>query len=494
MPDIPHRMVTLLNLPPMFEDGNDPGTTTTTSTSEQLATDILTRNWRDLRALRSRYFSHARHAEVFDLFSLAWKLYDLYDSVCAHLSMFGQDYGDLNRLASISSRLSPSEVIIAHCWCAAVARFDDHQSVSEFESQLKDIPRLPPSPDEKDGITLSATAFRALLESSAKVEKPSWLMAAYTIETEIMNRGHLCAEIRALHVDRADTDSVHDMLTRARDRFAEVGLWKQFASVDKMLGMQEIFRGDGAAASRRYAALARTAEAQGLGPVYVFDAQRRAYVVTQSLKIAGFNARELDAPIGAVVAVERPEITWYEGFRRQFPEYDLEGDRFSITATLSKHYGVLNNTEKERALVYEMMEFFPYISPFLSRIGRDKVELAIDGTMRAMGSGRWDSAPPIFTPAMYEEVLASLPLNPEFVRAMRSLILDMSAMMPADIVEGMLQHIPEEELVLPVMRHQIRALGVLIGAAVGVDGSMPSLSIDEVENLERLTEKAHNHR
>ncbi|KIW65495.1 hypothetical protein PV04_07752 [Phialophora macrospora] len=477
--DLRQFLVMAFGLPPMFENGGNPSTA---NTGEGKASDMLARHWRELRVVRGGYVNRAHYAEAFDLFSVSWMLYAMFDNDCKQLSALEDDYQELKRFAG-SLRLAPPNNAIAHCWCAAVASGADLPA-REVESELMAIAKcLPPKP-ARDGLEQTVATFALLLAKSLKQETPpEFVPAAAVIEQQTMNRGQLCSEIQAVDVDRSDMAGLCHELAQARDSLSRTGLWKQVASIDKMLALQGIMLGNGAAGRQRYLDLARTAEAQGMGPVYIFDAQRRAYTVTQALKIVGFGA---GSPLdGTPVPVERPEISWYEGFLRRFPEYDWEADCFSAKMTLLGHYAVLNDRDKVKSLIYDIADIIPGLSGFTSRVGRDTLAPAVEW-LGNMLQGRGLDAPNPFTPAQGEQITAALGLSPQFVQAAQK--LQPTGINPHHVNRALGQYFPGAPEPTG-MKNQLGTINAMLDAHGLLGGPARSMNAEQVERLERMIEK-----
>lgn len=481
LPNVRQFVVMAFGLPPMFENE---GNLSTANTAEGKASDILARNWRELRVLRGGYVSRARYAEAFDLFSVAWMLYEMFDSECKQLSALEDDYQELKRFASSLNLASPNNAI-AHCWCAEVACGADLPA-RELESELMAIARcLPPEP-ARDGLEQTVATFALLLANSLEQETPpEFVPAAAVIEQQTMNRGQLCSEIQAVDVDRSEMAGLRHELAEARDNVSRAGLWKQVASIDKMLALQGIMLWNGAAERQRYLALARTAEAQGMGPVYIFDAQRRAYTVIQALKIVRFGA---GPPLGGTPeAVERPEITWYEGFLRRFPEYDWEADCFSARMTLLAHYAVLNDRDKVKSLLYDIAEIIPGLSGFISQVGRDNLDPGMESLVN-MFQGRGLDAPNPYTPAQREQIIAAQGMSPQFVQATQN--FQPMGINQSHVDRAVGQYFPGTREPTG-MRNPLGAVNAMLGAhAHGLlGGPARSMNAEQVESLERMIEE-----
>jgi len=475
-----------LGLPPMYEDNGKPPVT---NSAEGRASDMLSRNWSGLRALRRQYVCQGRYAEAFDLFSIAWMLYCMFDEDCRRLSGLQTDYQQLKAFAG-SINLGSVNNAIAHCWCVAVAQ-GANLSEHEIEEEIAAIAMcLPPRESRGNLEKLVATFASLLLTSMSQETRPEFFFAAVIIEAQTMNRTHGCAEINAVDVDRSDMADLHDELKEAREHARRVGFCKQAASIDKMLALQSIMMGGEAAAKQRYLDLARWVEAQGMGPVFIFDAQHHAFMVKQAMKVVPFGP--MGSAGGLPAAFERPEITWYEGFFRRFPQYDWEADNFSAKMMLMAHYGALNDRDKVKMLINDVGHLIPGLSAVISRTSPGNMDRNLEYVADMIcGGGNPNPAANPFTPAEQQQMIGVLGLAPQFTEAARNLQftgIDQTALNNA--IVKYFPGAPEPS----GMSHQIEAVNRLLGASGLLGGQARQTRAEDVESIERLVEKIRRSR
>ena len=221
-----------------------------------------------------------------------------------------------------------------------------------------------------------------------------------------------------------------------------------------------------------------------MGPVYIFDAQRRAYTMIQSLKIVRFRA---GPPLGGTPeAAERPEITWYESFLRRFPEYDWEADCFSARMTLLAHYAVLNDRDKVNSLLYEIAEIIPGVSGFVSKVGRDNLDPGMESLVNMIQGGSL-KAPNPYTPAQQEQMIAALGMSPQFVQAAHN--FKPIGINQSDVDRAVGRYFPGVPEPTGI-RNQLGAVNAVFGAHARslLGAPATSMNAEQVERLEKMIE------
>ncbi|KAF5649692.1 hypothetical protein F52700_589 [Fusarium sp. NRRL 52700] len=311
---------------------------------------------------------------------------------------------------------------------------------------------------------------------------PDLLFIGATIENQIINRSHLCSELQALVVDYSNMAALHRKLTQARESVRHEGLWRQFTSIEKMLALESMMTSDAEAERQKYLALARIAEAHGMGPVYLLDAQRRAFTVTQARKVAGLQG-------GTGVATELPEITWYEGFSQRFPDYDWEADCLSARIQLIHHYAVLNDNENLKHNLYSMATLaIAQLGP-MSPAEQACFDTGIDRLIN-LAQHKGELTPNIITPAQ-ERFMERIGLSPRYIEAAKGLKL--TGVEPCDLRLAMDQYFsgvgdcPNIWDRLAAINRLLSALGLWSDKAEPMDAEL-------VEDLDQRVKKTFSHK
>ncbi|PNP79300.1 hypothetical protein FNYG_07376 [Fusarium nygamai] len=461
-------------LPPIFE--ND-GKSEWRKTAEGESQDMLQRNWAQFRILRGKYCSQARSAESFDLFSVAWMLYEMADRDCQQLSALEDDYNEVKRFAE-SSDLSSLKKAITHCWCAKVA-IDSNLPQEEVESELVAIAMCLPPETCRTGLEHTVAAFASLMAKDWEGETISDLFPiGAAIENQIMNRVHLCSELQAVVIDDSDMAVLHRELTQARESVRVEGLWKQFASIEKMLALENMMTSDAETERQRYLALARITEAHSMGPVYLFDAQTRAFTITQARKFA-----RLQGEMG--VATELPEITWYEGFFQRYPDYDWEADCASARMQLLRHYAVLNDTEKFKHNLCCIITLCLGLSGSVFPIMQAALDSGID-QLANLVQGKDEVIPNNITPAQ-ERFGETIGLSSQFTEAAHN--RKPTGIDPSDMRRALDQYFPGVGD-YPNTWDRLAATNGLLSALGIWSGKAEPRNAEDIEHLDQIVRKA----
>jgi hypothetical protein len=460
-------------LPPMFENDGKPEWR---KTAEGKSQDMLQRNWAQLRILRGKYCSQARSAESFDLFSVASMPYEMVDSDCQQLSALEDDYAELKRFAELVD-LSPLNKAIAHCWCAKVAIGSNLPE--EVESELVAIAMCLPPKASRTGSDHIVAAYASLMTKYWEGETISDLLPiGATIENQIMNRVHVCSELQAVAIDDSDMPAMHRELTQARESVRVEGLWRQFASIERMIALENMMTSNTEAERQRYLALARITKAHSMGPVYLFDAQRRAFTITQARKVA-----RLQGEMG--VATELPEITWYEGFFQRYPDYDWEADCVSARVELLHHYAVLNDTEKLKHNLCRIITLCLGISGSVLPIMQAALDAGID-QLTSFVQGKGEAIPNNITPAQ-ERFGKAIGLSSRFTEAANN--RKPTGIDPSDMRRALDQYFPGVED-YPKMWDRLAATNGLLSALGIWSGKVEPRNAEDIENLDQMVRKA----